>query len=260
MAEADSMQPANEPPPGYGEDAADVYDAEVTSPEDMEACIDALATLAGTGPALELGVGTGRVAIPLAQRCVTVHGIDESDAMLQRLRGKPGGTLVRTFQGDCAALSLNVRYTMIFVVFDTITALQTQERQVQCFERVAGHLKPGGVFVVEASIPDRSPRTEAATGGHSLLVKSMEPERVQLEANWHDAVNQRIYTQWIFLRNGSIQLFPFDMRYAWPSELDLMARLAGLELRERWGGWRREEFTASSPQHVSLYARPAAGG
>lgn len=236
-----------------------MYDEEVTSPEDTGACVDTLAALAGAGPALELGVGTGRVAIPLAQRGVTVHGIDESESMLRRLRRKPGGELIRTWQGDFAALSLNERFRLVFVVFDTITVLRSQERQVQCFERVAAHLQPGAVFVVEASIPDRSPRTEAATDGYSLMVKSMQPERVQLEANWHDAVNQRIYTQWIFLRNGSVQLFPFDMRYAWPSELDLMARMAGLVLRERWAGWRYEEFTASSVRHVSVYEKPPPG-
>ena len=251
------MEPLDEPSAAYDDDAAGVYDEEVVSPDDQDACIDALASLAGIGPALELGVGTGRVAIPLAQRGITVHGIDESAPMLERLRRKPGGEQVRPVQGDFAALSLDERFALVFVVFDTITVLGSQERQVQCFERVATHLEPSGVFVVEASIPDRSPRAEAASDGYSLIVKSMRPERVQLEANWHDAVNQRIYTQWIFLRNGSIQLFPFDMRYAWPSELDLMARMAGLVLQERWGGWQREEFTASSPRHVSIYAKRA---
>lgn len=251
------MEPVGEPSAAYDEDASGVYDDEVVAPDDQDACIDTLVSLAGAGPALELGVGTGRVAIPLAQRGVTVYGIDESAPMLDRLRRKPGGDRVRCVQGDFAALSLDERFELVFVVFDTITVLGSQERQVQCFERVAAHLHPGGIFVVEASIPDRSPRAEAASDGYSLFVKSMRPERVQLEANWHDAVNQRIYTQWIFLRNGSIQLFPFDMRYAWPSELDLMARISGLVLRERWGGWQREEFIASSPRQVSVYEKRA---
>ena len=248
------MDRAPEPPlPGYDADAADLYDADVAESVDSTACVATLAALAHDGPALELGVGTGRVAIALAQRGIALHGIDNSAAMLERLRGKPGGELVTTVDGDFAQFALDERFALVFVVFDTITALDTQDAQASCFASVAAHLQPGGVFVVEASVPERAPRTDAATGGYSLLVKSMRPDRVQLEASWHDAVEQKIYTQWIYLRDGGVRMFRFAMRYAWPAELDLMARLAGLRLLERWGGWDRQAFTSSSQVHVSVY-------
>lgn len=252
--DAGGGEPQPQPPdePGEYQDAeAELYDREFSGVDDTEAAVEFLAGLAGAGPALELGVGAGRVAVPLARRGVPVHGIDNSEAMLARLRAKPDGPRVAAVCGNFADVEVGGLFSVIFVVFDTLTALMTQQEQVRCFRNAARHLAPGGVFVVEASMPDLPPG--AADTGHRLFVKSMLPERVHLEASWHDPVAQQVYTQWIVVRDGSVRLFPFAMRYAWPSELDLMAQLAGLGLRERWGGWGREPYTAASAKHISVY-------
>jgi hypothetical protein len=153
--------------------------------------------------------------------------------------------------GDFADVGVDGEYALIFVVFNTFFGLLTQEDQIRCFKNVASHLEQSGVFVVEAFVPDlsRYPR------GQNVSAARVQEDRVMLDASRHDPVNQRIVSQHIMIGEAGVQLYPVHLRYAWPSELDLMAQLAGLRLRERWGGWKREPFTASSTSHVSIYER-----
>jgi hypothetical protein len=205
------------------------------------------------GPALELGIGTGRLALPLAARDVEVHGIDASPAMVERLRAKPGGDRLAVTIGDFAAADLLVesRYSLAYLVFSTLFELESQERQVRCFEGVAAVLAPEGVFVVEAFVPDLS-RLEQA-----LTVTGVDDRGVRLQATRHDPVAQVVRGQTVTIGEAGVELWPMAVRYATPPELDLMARLAGLRLRKRWGGWSGEPFTAASAHHVSVYELPA---
>jgi SAM-dependent methyltransferase len=243
----------------YEERDAALYDDRLTAVVGTEATVDCLARLAGDGPALELGIGTGRVALPLARRGVAVHGIDLSDAMLERLRAKLGGAELGLSVGNFADVAVEGRFSLVYVVFDTFSALFTQDEQVRCFLNVAAHLAPGGVFVVEASLPTSSPDTGRFVDRQSIWVKSITEDAVHLDVGHHDPVTQRFAAQWVVLSESGVRLFPFSMRYAWPSELDLMARLAGLRRRERWGGWEGEPFSAASTAHVSVYERPEGG-
>jgi len=210
-----------------------------------------LAKLAGLGPALELGIGTGRVAIPLLQRGFEFHGIDASEAMVGKLREKPGGEDIPVTVGDFAGVKVDGRFSLVYVVFNTFFVLLTQEDQVRCFENVASHLEVGGVFVVEAFVPDFA-RLQA---GQVTRTKRIEVDRVFLETTHYDTVAQRAYSHNIVMSEDGTKLYPVEIRYAWPSEMDLMARLAGFRLRERWAGWNRELFTAQSNSHVSVYVR-----
>lgn len=232
----------------YGEKIAEVYDELHPGVLTSDAAVERLAGLAGDGPVLELGVGTGRLAIPLAARGLRVAGVDISPAMLARLADKPGGERVHTVEGDFAELSLQERYRLVVVAADTFFMLTTQERQVRCFASVARHLTPGGVFVIEAFVPDRA----KATAG-SVAVRNVSADSIVLGASVHDPAEQRIRGAQILIKASGIQFAPATLRYAWPSELDLMARLAGLRLRERMGGWEAETFGASSLRHVSVY-------
>lgn len=239
-------------PSGYGERVAGIYDDLYEWHLDTGSSVEALAELAGEGPVLELGVGTGRVAIPLVERGLEVHGIDASEAMVARMREKPGGDRIRVAMGDFAEVPApGGPYALVFVVFNTLFALQTQDEQAGCFRGVAGVLAPGGLFVVEAFVPDpcrfdRGQRVEALR---------VESDLVALETSIHDPVGQRVASQHVLFEDGEVRTYPADIRYAWPSELDLMARLADLELRHRWGGWRKEPFTAESSRHISVYQR-----
>jgi SAM-dependent methyltransferase len=235
----------------YGESYAESYDEWHGVLE--EASVETLAGLAGVGGrALELGVGTGRVAIPLAGAGVEVHGIDASPAMLARMRAKPGGERVRVTVGDFAGVEAEGEFALVFVVFNTFFMLLTQEEQVRCFRNAAARLAPGGVFVVEAFVPDLA-RYE---GGQAVRTTSIADGQVSLEVTKLDAARQHLSSQRVVLGGSAgVRLFPIQLRYAWPSELDLMARLAGLSLRERWGGWRREPFDSHSVKHVSVYER-----
>jgi SAM-dependent methyltransferase len=236
-------------PETYGDRIADVYDALMTVLPDPADCADRLAELAGPGPALELGIGTGRVALPLASRGVEVHGIDASEAMVERLRAKPGGDAITVTFGDFADVPVEGSYPLVYVVFNTFFSLLTQEDQVRCFAAVAGHLALGGAFVVTGFVPDQT----LHPGGQSVRTVQLGLDQVRLDAALHDPVAQRVDFQHVVLSGGGIRLYPGAVRYAWPSELDLMARLAGLRLRERWGGWRREPFDRASGGHVSVY-------
>jgi SAM-dependent methyltransferase len=214
--------------------------------------VDCLAALAGSGPALELGIGTGRVALPLAARGVAVHGIDASGAMLDRLRVKEGaGDLVLT-RGDFAEFDLEERFALVFVVFNTFFSLLEQKEQVRCFRSVAAHLRPGGRFVLECFVPDLG----RFDRGQRLAVNAIDADGIRLEAALHDPVRQKVTARIVSLTGTDSRFYPLQARYCWPSELDLMARLADLELEQRWGGWNAEPFTASSGSHVSVYVRP----
>jgi SAM-dependent methyltransferase len=239
----------------YGERWADIYDtwvAELGYVADGEMLASRLADMAGPGPALELAIGTGRVALPLTEMGVEVHGIDISPAMVGKLREKPGGADIPVTMGDFAEVPVEGRYPLIYLVFNTIFALTTQEDQVRCFASVAEHLTEDGIFVLEAFLPDlarfdRGQRTETlelGTTGMTLL------------GSKHDPSSQRIDVLQVHFEEGEVpRTYPVQLRYAFPAELDLMARLAGLRLRERWGGWEREPFTAASSRHVSVYER-----
>lgn len=240
-------------PSTYGDRIAAVYDAWVAPSVDAttEHAVAFLADIAGSGRALELGIGTGRIALPLAERGVTVSGIDASDAMLGQLRAKPGGDTIPVSLGNFADVAMDGPYRLIYVVFNTFFALLSQEEQVRCFANVASKLTAEGAFVVEAFVPDPS----MFDRGQRVSATRVELDRVQLNAIQHDAVNQRTTTQYVHIGKEGIMLLPVQLRYAWPSELDLMARLAGLVLAARYGGWQREPFTSTSPSHVSVFTR-----
>ena len=220
-------------------------------PLDTEAAVAFLAELAGSGPVLELAIGTGRIALPLAERGIDLRGIDASEEMVARLRSKPGGASIPTTFGDFADVAVEGLHTLVYVVFNTLFALQTQEAQIRCFENVAGHLADEGVFVVEAFVPDltrfdRHQRVDA--------------NRVGLEDVWfdvarHHPAEQRVESQHVHLSEQGVRFYPVQIRYAYPSELDLMARLAGLRLRERFDGWKREPYSGPTGTCVSVYER-----
>ena len=241
-------------PETYGDRIADIYDDVMADLPDPGDCVDRLAELAGPGPALELGIGTGRVALPLAARGVEVHGIDASAAMVERLRAKPGGEAIAVTIGDFADMAVEGGYPLVYVVFNTFFALLTQEDQVRCFAGVAGHLAPGGAFLLTGFVPDPT----LYAGGQSVRAHGLGLDHVRLDVARHDPVAQRVEFQHLLVTAEGIRLLPGTIRYAWPSELDLMARLAGLRLRDRWGGWRHEPFGADSGLHVSVYEHAGA--
>lgn len=239
-------------PSTYGDAIADIYDELHGWHLDTGTAIETLGRLAGDGPVLELGVGTGRIAAPLAERGIEVHGIDASEVMVAKLPEKPGGDRVRVAIGDFADVDAPAdSYSMIFVVFNTLFALESQEEQARCFAKVADRLAPEGIFVVEAFVPDPG----RFDRGQRVEVARVETDSAVLNVSVHDPVGQRVVSQHVIIRDGTIRQVPVEVRYAWPSELDLMARLAGLELRSRHGGWLEEPFTASSARQVSVYER-----
>jgi SAM-dependent methyltransferase len=235
----------------YGERIAGVYDTYYSSVAD--GMIDTLAGLAHNGPALELGIGTGRVALPLQERGVAVHGIDASEAMVARLRAKEGGERLPVTMGDFAAVPVEGEYPLIYVVFNTFFNLLSQEEQVRCFANVARHLRPAGCFLIEVFVPD----LQRFDRGQSVRLIDLAADEVRLDISRHDPQQQQVSAQHVVLATDGIRLYPIKLRYAWPSELDLMARLAGLSLRERRGGWLHEPFTGESGRHISVYERPA---
>ena len=229
-------------PTTYGEHIADVYDDRFAG-KDPTAEVARLAALAGTGPVLELGVGTGRVAVPLAQRLATdnvaVHGIDASDAMVAELRARPGGDLVTVAMGDMRAVDAPAdQYSLVYVVFNTFFVLLDQDAQVDCFANVASRLAPGGRFLIDAFVPD------------------LEPDLPATDFFTVDPVTQRVDGYHLHVDAAGERRLPLVLRYAWPSELDLMARLAGLSLESRHGGFTNEPFTATSMAHVSVWVKP----
>lgn len=236
-------------PAAYGDTWAAIYD-EFHSHLDPTVAVEMLAQLAGTGKALELGIGTGRVAIPLAARGVAVHGIESSQAMLDRMRAKPGGADLPVTLGDFTDVAVDGEYALIYVVASTFYGLQTQSAQVACVRNVASRLAPSGVFAFEGFVPDPA----RFNANQRVQVNRVEPTRVDLLVARHDPVEQRVASQHVVAGPHGVRLFPVEVRYVWPSELDLMAELAGLRLRERWGDWRRAQYTGSGA-HVSVYER-----
>lgn len=243
-------------PQTYGQRWADVYDQwteRLLGEDATRAAVDALYDLAAGGNVLELAVGTGRLALPLSARGLSVHGIDASPEMVAKLREKPGSDAVQTTFGDFADVDVEDSFDLIFVAFNTFFALTTQDRQVECFQNVAARLKPGGVFVVEAFVPDMT----RFHGNQTLRVNHVSANALTLDASRHDSVGQTIDSQEVVITAGGIELRPIHIRYAWPSELDVMARVAVLRLDERWSDWSRSPFTGASSGHVSLYRAPA---
>lgn len=235
----------------YGHRVAEIYDEMYPERTDADAAARALAKLAPGGRALELGIGTGRIALPLQGLGVRVEGIDASTTMVAKLRAKPGGETIPVTIGDFSALDVKGPYDLVYAVFNTFFDLQTQDAQVRCFRRVAEHLAPNGTFVIEAFVPD----VARFVRGQDAHVNDVQPDHVTLSLSRHDPTSQRVTTQVVGLDESGIRLYPIRIRYAWPSELDLMAALAGLTLRERWSGWGATSFSASSANHVSLYQR-----
>jgi SAM-dependent methyltransferase len=233
-------------PGTYGERIADVYDE--WFPDEWlqtEASIERLAELAGTGPVLELGIGTGRVTVPLARRGLDVHGIEASEAMAQKLREKPGGERVRVTVGDIAEVDVAGQFTLVLAIGDTLNLLPTQEKQVACMRRFTEKLAPGGAFVVEGIVAKDPPP------GGSVSVQRVEEDEIVLVV----ASAQAGRAAHVVLGGDGIRIIPVFGRQIPAPELDLMAQLAGLQLRERWGGWEREAFGPGSRRHVSIYER-----
>jgi SAM-dependent methyltransferase len=219
---------------------------------DEESAVAFLERLAGSGPALELAIGTGRIALPLAARGIRVDGIDLSPAMVDQLRARPGGDQLSVTIGDFADVAVTGAYRLIFVVWNTFFNLLTQDDQVRCFQNVTAHLTDDGSFVVEAYVPTFLHQLR----NHQYVdAEAIEVNEVRLDLLRHNAATQMLEESHVTLSPAGIRLNPVVQRYAWPSELDLMARLAGLRLKGRWGGWEREPFTSSSSAHVSVYAR-----
>ena len=231
----------------YGEHVAGVYD-EWYSDYDHHA-IDALAELVRGGRALELGIGTGRFALPLSAKGVEVHGIDAAASMISRLRSKPEADRITVTQGSFADIPVEGEFALIYIVFNTFFALSSQDEQVRCFRNVAAHLSRDGCFVIEAFVPD----VTRFTGGQVNWATKVTADEVQLDVGRHDRAAQRVNSQHVVITDGNVRLYPVQIRYAWPSELDLMAQLAGLRLRERWSGWQREPFSSDSGKHISIY-------
>jgi len=233
----------------YGERVAEVYD-DWFSEYDPHA-IDTLAELAQNGRALELGIGTGRIALPLSERNVEVHGIDAAPSMISRLRSKPGSERITVTTGSFADIPVDGEFALVYVVFNTFFALPSQEEQVRCFRNVAAHLSPDGSFVIEAFVPNMA----RFTSGQVNWATRVTEDLVELDVGRHDQATQRVVSQKVVITDGNVRLYPVQIRYAWPSELDLMAQLAGLQLRERWSNWNREPFTSESGKHISIYHR-----
>jgi SAM-dependent methyltransferase len=230
----------------YDESEADMFDPAVIDP-----VVDFLAELAGDGRALELGIGTGRIALPLAQRGVPVHGIELSKAMAARLLAKPGGEEIGVTIGDFSTTTVDGMFSVAYVVFNTIMNLTTQAAQVACFRNVGAHLEPGGCFVIEVGVP----ALRRLPPGETIHAFHVSETRWGLDE--FDVANQGLTSHHFEIVDGKLERVSIPFRYAWPAELDLMAELAGMRLRERWSGWKREPFTSESEKHVSVWEKPA---
>jgi SAM-dependent methyltransferase len=231
---------------GYDAASADMFEPAV-----VDATVDFLAPLAEGGAALELGIGTGRIALPLARRGVPVHGIDISGPMLERLRAKPGADAVGITVGDFATTRVDATFRLAYLVYNTITNLTTQDDQVACFRNVAAHLEPRGCFVIEVYVPE----LRRVPPGETVHPFAVTPTHLGFEE--YDFATQIAHSHHYWVVDGRLETFSAPYRYAWPAELDLMARLAGLERRERWGDWDRSPFTGESRKHVSVWEKPA---
>jgi SAM-dependent methyltransferase len=251
-----SPQLSDVPENYFGEEVAAAYDETAEhdpmfAPEAINPVVDFLVELAGDGRALELGIGTGRIALPLAERGVRVDGIDLSEAMVARLRAKPGGDRIDVTIGDFATTKVDGPFTLVYLVYNTIQNLTTQDAQVACFQNVAEHLEPGGTFVIEVGLPDlqRLPFGET--------IRPFHLGETHLGFDTYDVANQGLVSHhYTRSADGTFRYSWGPFRYVWPSELDLMARLAGMTLRERWSGWKREPFTSTSEKLVGVWEKP----
>ena len=239
-------------PAAYGRRVADGYDDSTRWLGSVEPAVGTLAELAAGGPVLEFGIGSGRLALPLAARGIAVAGIDGSVEMVDLLRGKPGGADVPVSVGDFAGTRVEGRFAVVLLAFNTVFALPDQQAQVRCFRNAAGHLAPGGRFVVEAWVPDPG----AFRGGRSVQLVTVGEDEVQLQAAELFPAEQFMRVVKVRVTDGGVRLLPATHRYAWPAELDLMAQLAGLEREHRWADWSRTPFGDTSTDHVSVYRRP----
>jgi SAM-dependent methyltransferase len=237
----------------FGERSAAFYDersSDMSTPEVVGPVVELLAELAGDGGALEFGIGTGRIALPLAERGVRVAGIDSSEAMLTRLQAKPGARHVEHALGDFSTTRVDGEFSLVYLVFNTISNLTTQDGQVACFQNAAAHLRSGGRFVIENNVP----ALRSLPPGQTVIPFRADPDGFSFDV--YDVVTQRFSSQHFYVVDGRVEAFPVEFRYAWPAELDLMARLTGMRLQDRWAGWKREPFTALSAGHVSVYVKP----
>lgn len=238
----------------FDERVAATYDddSEMFDPAVVGATVDFLAELAAGGRALELGIGTGRIALPLAARGVEVHGIELSNAMVARMRAKPGGEEIGVTIGDFSTTRVEGTFSLVYLVFNTIMNLTTQAAQVHCFRNAAAHLAPGGRFVIEVLVP----------GLQRLPVGTTRQVLYSDEGSFGfdeiDVATQALVSNHFTFAAGTLERISIPFRYAWPAELDLMAQLAGMTLDGRWAGWRREPFVAESSSHVSVWAVPSA--
>jgi len=222
-------------------------------PAVLEPSVNFLADLAGEGGALELGIGTGRVALPLRQGGVRVHGIELSPAMAARLEAKPWASDIGVTIGDFATIRVGRTFSRAYLVYNTISNLTTQEDQVACFRNVAAQLEPGGRFVIEVLIP----ALQRLPPGETVRAFTVTPTRLGFDE--YDIATQICVSHHYWAVDGELEVFSAPFRYVWPSELDLMARLAGMTLRERWGGWQREPYTSDSTTHVSVWEKCPSG-
>lgn len=235
----------------YGESWAEIYDSYPLHPtaEDAEPAADLISSIAPGGSALEFGIGTGRIAIPLSARGLTVWGVEVSPAMLDRLADKPGGGAVHAVIGDISSCRVGTTFDVVYAAFNTVLMLPTQDEQVRCFRNAALHLWTGGCFVVEAFVPDFAKLTRR----RAIDVRQLDDAGAWLVSMHHDPLRQLIFNETIRVDASGPHRYPITLRYAWPQELDLMARLAGFTLRERWADWRRAPFGESSRNQVSIY-------
>ena len=229
----------------YDESSAEMFEAAAVEP-----VVDFLAELAGDGRALELGIGTGRIALPLAMQGVEVAGIELSEAMVKRLRAKPGGDGIAVTIGDFSTATVAGSFALAYVVYNTIENLATQAAQVACFRNAAAHLEPGGCFVVEVGIPDLQRLPPGET------IRPFEVSERHWGIDEYDIANQGLVSHHLSFEDARVERVSVPFRYVWPAELDLMAQLAGMSLRDRWGGWQREPFTSESRKHVSIWEKP----
>ncbi|MER7765562.1 class I SAM-dependent methyltransferase [Kitasatospora sp. NPDC096140] len=233
----------------YGDSRAGVYDRQVAGRNDVPEAVGLLAELAGAGPALELGVGTGRLAIPLAEKGVAVHGLDSSPKMLAELDRAPGGNRVTGVLGSMTDFALDRSFPLVWVAFNSLFLVDDPAEQEACFRTVAGHLAEGGRFVVEAFVP----APEQFDGPAALRVKDFGAASLLLQVSRHDAQTQVVESLDLEVTEAGFALYPTRVRYSWPQELDAMAERAGLRLEDRWENWSRRPFTADSRSHLSVY-------
>lgn len=238
----------------FDEQIAQHYDDDTSSmfhPDVVDPTVDFLKALVGDGAALEFGVGTGRIALPLSAKGVPVHGVDISEPMLNLLQSKPGSDQVTITIGDFAKVQVPGTFRLVYLLFNTIMNLTTQDEQTACFENAVAHLEPGGFFVIEVGVPE----LRRLPPGERVRVFNLSQSRFGFD-EYTDFNRQILYSHHYWAECGALRTFSAPFRYVWPSELDLMARLANLSLYERWGGWKREPFTDESGSHISVWKKP----